>query len=893
MSSSASASHSRLVTSPFRLLVVAWVALAGCGGSQTPPTTAGGASGSAGAAGSAGFAGLAGQGGDAANGGAPGPGGAGGSPPSCSVGQSSCGGACVDLETDATNCGGCGVRCAGDTICQGGQCVLDCALPQLRCGGACVDPNTDARHCGASGDCTGADAGTACGPGLVCSGGTCAVSCQAGLIDCGGSCVDPGASRDHCGAAGDCTGTGAGNSAGAACGAGQLCVGGSCAVSCPTGSVQCGGVCINPFTDNAHCGATGDCTAAGAGNSAGAHCPSGQVCSGGLCALSCQAGLLSCEGTCTDPSTSRDHCGATGSCTASGNGNSAGQRCAAGQLCVDGNCVVSCPGDSVACGGTCVDPSTDNAHCGAAGNCTATGSGNSAGTVCAAGQMCSGGVCALSCQAGLIDCGGTCTDPATSRTHCGATGTCANAGAGNSAGAVCAAGSLCQAGVCTLSCAAPQQSCSGSCVDFSTSAASCGACGQACSNNHIAQPTCAAAVCSGACDAGYADCDGDKLTNGCESDPVTDAANCGACSVNRDHDCNQNASGGFCYYGSYCVGATCNAGYANCDGDDMNGCERSLTDVASCGACGVACTNAHVTNPAAPTCDSGACTLTTCATGFDSCDSDTANGCETDLSRDLNNCGACGMACGAGNICLSGGCQPLVCTGPSAVSTGTPGFASIVESLSLDGTLGAVPNQASIPATVGSNGTASNGGSGMAYVAGQLDQALNLDGSDDYIDLGTALGNFGTSDFSIALWFKTTPNSHPQWMLSKRPFCSHGNFWDLGVNTNGRLVAEIDQDGNGTNYGPINGTTVVTDGAWHHLAFVRQGTGMALYLDGNVEATHTTDAPTNLSNTTAMQIGVIQCSNQHFRGQLDDVNIWAGYALSLSDERQIACAPGR
>jgi hypothetical protein len=65
--------------------------------------------------------------------------------------------------------------------------------------------------------------------------------------------------------------------------------------------------------------------------------------------------------------------------------------------------------------------------------------------VCADGEVCDGaGACELSCQAGLVACGGTCIDPDTDRAYCGATGDCAGA----NAGAVCEGSEVCDAGVC-------------------------------------------------------------------------------------------------------------------------------------------------------------------------------------------------------------------------------------------------------------------------------------------------------------------------------------------------------------------------------------------------------------------------------------------------------------
>ncbi|RLB61149.1 MAG: hypothetical protein DRI90_12045, partial [Deltaproteobacteria bacterium] len=139
------------------------------------------------------------------------------------------------------------------------------------------------------------------------------------------------------------------------------------------------------------------------------------------------------------PDTNNAFCGASGDCL----NTNAGVACVDGEKC-DGSgvCALTCQTDLIDCNGTCIDPDTDNTFCGATTDCT----GSNDGTVCVDGEKCDGsGVCALTCQSGLIECASTCIDPATNPTYCGATGDCL----GGNIGTTCTGGEACVAGACS------------------------------------------------------------------------------------------------------------------------------------------------------------------------------------------------------------------------------------------------------------------------------------------------------------------------------------------------------------------------------------------------------------------------------------------------------------
>jgi hypothetical protein len=139
--------------------------------------------------------------------------------------------------------------------------------------------------------------------------------------------------------------------------------------SCPTGQIRCGDLCVDPTSNESHCGGCG------------LTCQGELTCVNGTCGCA-DAADTKCGTSCVETFLDDDeHCGGCG------------QACPGGQNCVAGQCQPDggCSGGQVTCGGECVNTQTDTRHCGA---CS---------TPCTVGR-CVGGQC-IECV-GQADCGG-------------------------------------------------------------------------------------------------------------------------------------------------------------------------------------------------------------------------------------------------------------------------------------------------------------------------------------------------------------------------------------------------------------------------------------------------------------------------------------------------------
>ena len=303
----------------------------------------------------------------------------------------------------------------------------------------------------------------------------------------------------------------------------------------------------------------------------------------------------------------------------------------------------SCPtGQSFCSGGVCVDLATSPNNCGSCGN--ACSFPNATGG-------CSGGACVVAaCNVGYADCNGKKADGCeTSLTadvnNCGGCGVVCPASANGSA--------ACEDGNCIVAACNPGYGdCNGNPADgcetsLNADIYNCGSCGHSCSVPN-STPACTGGNCAiAACNAGFADCNA-VAADGCEVNLYTSVNNCGACGKGCFV-----ANGTAACSGGTCAIAACNAGFADCDGNPIDGCETSLTTVVNCGTCGHACFVSNGT----PACSGGACVVASCNTGYRDCNNYAGDGCEINVNTDNNNCGNCGTVCNSSQQCASGSCK--------------------------------------------------------------------------------------------------------------------------------------------------------------------------------------------------------------------------------------------
>lgn len=140
---------------------------------------------------------------------------------------------------------------------------------------------------------------------------------------------------------------------------------------------------------------------------------------------------------------------------------------------------------------------------------------------------------------------------------------------------------------------------------------------------------------------GWGACDGEVAPN-CGGNCVNlqaDTGNCGACG----NACILAANGSPTCTAGTC-GLACNVGFKDCNVSLGDGCETNVTvDLNNCGNCGFVCPT--TVNVAARSCSNGTCGIGACNGGFADCNGIFGDGCEVNKNADPDNCGNCGAIC--------------------------------------------------------------------------------------------------------------------------------------------------------------------------------------------------------------------------------------------------------
>jgi len=149
-------------------------------------------------------------------------------------------------------------------------------------------------------------------------------------------------------------------------------------------------------------------------------------------------------------------------------------------------------------------------------------------------------------------------------------------------------------------------------------------------------------------------------------------------------------------------------------------------------------------------------------------------------------------------------------------------------------------------------------------------EGLDFDGVDDYVEMEEKVLLSG--DYTIEAWFMADQTTIGKDILTGTVSDNHGIL--LEVRNDSRLRF-LHRNPPGTTGGKdIISTGTYTDGYWHHLAAIKSGADISLYVDGIFEGSNT--GVTSFTDSLTILVGKLKpsTSERFYKGQLDEVRLW-------------------
>jgi large repetitive protein len=224
--------------------------------------------------------------------------------------------------------------------------------------------------------------------------------------------------------------------------------------------------------------------------------------------------------------------------------------------------------------------------------------------------------------------------------------------------------------------------------------------------------------------------------------------------------------------------------------------------------------------------------------------------------------------------------DPVAGTG-TAISLGTStiaGIYTIVATVSgegcssdMDGSAVVTVNQSPTVTIAADGPTIFCNGGAVTLAAPGGGNALQFNGVNNYVSIPNPV----TEVFTIEAWIKTSANS----FFGENAYEGNGIIWsDVGGGANDFTIAILNNrlsffDGAG-DFG-TNGSIILNDGKWHHIAVVRDGRNAytSLFVDGIPDGSNNADNVA-LNDNSNISIGGNTLDERYFEGSVDEVRIW-------------------
>lgn len=163
--------------------------------------------------------------------------------------------------------------------------------------------------------------------------------------------------------------------------------------------------------------------------------------------------------------------------------------------------------------------------------------------------------------------------------------------------------------------------------------------------------------------------------------------------------------------------------------------------------------------------------------------------------------------------------------------------------------------------------------------------SMYFDGTGDYLTIpDSELFNFGTGNFTVECWLYVQNAASSPWIVGQwntSAGSDTNSSWVLLINSSNLSFAAAYNNS-------ISQTSVTTpniqNNTWYHVAAVRNGSTLSLYLNGSLQQSNTTLGSSTLNNSSLnVNIGQRQGGTNYLVGYIDDLRVTKGIARYTSN----------
>ncbi len=175
---------------------------------------------------------------------------------------------------------------------------------------------------------------------------------------------------------------------------------------------------------------------------------------------------------------------------------------------------------------------------------------------------------------------------------------------------------------------------------------------------------------------------------------------------------------------------------------------------------------------------------------------------------------------------------------------------------------------------------------GPSWGAGRNGGGLSFNGGGAYVTMVDVNALDGLTRLTVSAWIRTTASGEKH--IVDKSGCdgaASGGPFELGTSffVEGKATFIVYRAGAGNTFEKVDSTTTVTDGAWHHIAGVYDGSNVLIYVDGALRGTTPAAGITLPATGNALELGG-RCNGNAYpwNGSVDDVRLYSR-ALSAAE----------